>query len=314
MTSQPGDLAQLLRTVRLALQQENFQEAIGALEQAVILASEAGDHAAQARHLGNLALIYYRAGQPDSALGAFDQALLNARADGDRLTEDGLLGNKGNVLRELRRYDEAVSHLNQALVIAQEIGDVRGRGIWLSNLGLLQDDLGKPADAIPLHRESAAVARSLRDQRGLATRLIHLSNSHLAANEPAEAIKALHECVVAHIAVGDKAEAAYRMATIGNINTDLGRASGTQFEADLYYSMATDAYRDALALIREVGDPVAEADLLYSLGSAAGNRGQIDAAIVHFSEALRLYESLALSDRAAEVQHNLDLARQMQRT
>lgn len=312
MTSQPGDLAQLLRTVRLALQQENYPEAINALEQAVALATEAGDHAAQARHLGNLALIYYRGGQPEAALAAFDQALTNARADGDRLTEDGLLGNKGNVLRELRRYDEAISHLNQALLIAQEIGDVRGRGIWLSNLGLLQDDLGKPAEAIPLHREAAAVARSLRDQRGLATRLIHLSNSHLAANEPAEAIKALHECVVAHIAVGDKAEAAYRMATIGNINTDLGRASGTQFEAELYYSMATDAFRDALALIREIGDPVAEADLLYSLGSAAGNRGQIDPAIVHFSEALRLYESLGLSDRAAEVQHNLDLARQMQ--
>jgi len=103
------------------------------------------------------------------------------------------------------------------------------------------------------------------------------------------------------------------MATIGNINTDLGRASGTQFEAELYYSMATDAFfRDALALIREIGDPVAEADLLYSLGSAAGNRGQIDPAIIHFSEALRLYEALGLSDRAAEVQHNLDLARQMQ--
>ena len=82
MTSQPGDLAQLLRTVRLALQQENYPEAINALEQAVALATEAGDHAAQARHLGNLALIYYRGGQPDAALAAFDQALTNARTDG----------------------------------------------------------------------------------------------------------------------------------------------------------------------------------------------------------------------------------------
>jgi tetratricopeptide (TPR) repeat protein len=303
-----ADQGQLLRQVRLALQNNNFDEAIAGLHQAAAAARAAGDVAAEGRHLGNLALIYYRVGQPDKALQNFERALVSARAEGDRLTEDGILGNMGNILREVRRYDDAIDYLNQALLIAQEIGDVRGRGIWLSNLGLVYDDLGRYAEAVDVHRESVNVARLMHDQRGLVSRLGNLGNSYLAAGQHAEALKCFHEVVAIYKEMGEKGEAALRMGIIGNINSELGRASTNEFEAGFYYGLALDAYRDTLAMAQELGDRVGEGDLLTSLGNVYGNMGDYDQAVNHFTAAYQLFESIGLIDRLDYLQNNINLA------
>lgn len=302
------DQTQLLRHVRLALQEKNYPEAQRYLEQAADLARAAGDHAAEGRHLGNLALIHHRLGNPEMALAYFERALSSARAEGDRLTEDGILGNMGNILREMGRHDDAITYLHQALLIAQEIGDVRGRGIWLSNLGLVYDDRGQPQDSIPLHREAVAIARSLNDQRGLAGRLANLGNSQLNAAEHAEALKCFHEVVAIYKELGDKQEAALRMGIIGNVHSELGRAATSEFEAKFYFDLALDAYRDTLALAQELGDQFAVAELLSSIGNTLGNLGDYDQAIQHFSAAYHLFQDLGLHDRLEHLQNSIDLA------
>jgi tetratricopeptide (TPR) repeat protein len=304
---------QLLRQVRLALQHDDFESAIDALQQAAVLAREAGDSAAEGRHLGNLALIYYRVQRHDLALQCFEHALASARADGDRLTEDGILGNMGNILRELGRHDEAVTYLNQALLIAQEIGDVRGRGIWLSNLGLVYEDLGNYTDAIEVHKESVNVARIMRDQRGLTSRLGNLGNSYLALGNSSEALKCFHEVVAIYKEIGEKGEAALRMGIIGNINSELGRGAPNDFEATFYYGLALDAYRDTLMLAQELGDKVGEGDLLTSMGNVYGNMGDYDQAINHFTAAMQIFDELGLKDRVEYLNNNLTMAQNYRR-
>lgn len=303
-----ADQAQIIRQVRLALQSENYPDAINGLKQAAELARQAGDIAGEGRHLGNLALIYYRVRELDLALQYFERALASARTEGDRLTEDGILGNMGNILREMGRHDEAISFLNHALLIAQEIGDVRGRGIWLSNLGLVYDDLSRPLEALDVHRESVNVARLMRDQRGLASRLSNLGNSYLAAGDSSEALKAFHEVVAVYKDLGDRSEAALRMGIIGNIYSDLGRAAPSDFEANFYYGLAVDAYRDTLALARELNDRIGEGDLLAGLGNVYGNMGDYDQALNHFTAAYDLFQQLGLTDRLDYLQNNINLA------
>jgi len=116
----------LLRDVRLALQKDDYPTAIASLEKAAQIAGESGDIGMEGRHLGNLALLYYRLKQPHKALEYFEQALALARKDEDRTTEGGLLGNVGNILREMGRHEEAYEYLSQALIIADEIDDRRG--------------------------------------------------------------------------------------------------------------------------------------------------------------------------------------------
>jgi len=302
------DQGQLLRQVRLALQNENYEGAIQALEMARQLAHEAGDLSAEGRHLGNLALIYYRVKQIDQSLLYFNHALEIARTENDKLTEDGILGNMGNILREVGRHDEAITHLNQALVLAQEIGDARGRGIWLSNLGLVYDDLGRHQEAIDVHRDSVNVARLMRDQRSLVSRLSNLGNTMLAAGQHTEAIKCFHEVVALYKSLGSQPEAALRLGIIGNIYNDLGRHASSEFEARFYYELARDTYLETLALAQEIGDVVAEGDLMTSLGAVFGNMGEVDQAIQYFTAAYQVFETLGLVDRLPYLEQNLQIA------
>ncbi len=305
------DQAQLLRQVRLALQHEDYKQAIDALIQATELARVQNDSAAEGRHLGNLALIYYRAKQPDLALQCFDRALVIARAENDRLTEDGILGNIGNIMRELGRHDEAIGYLNQALLISQEIGDTRGRGIWLSNLGLVYDDLRQFVEAIEVHKESVNVARQMRDQRSLVSRLGNQGNSHLANGQYTEAIKCFHEVVALYKTLGNSADAALRLGIIGNIYNDLGRNAGTEFEAHFYFELARDTYLETLALAQELGDKVGEGDLLTSLGAVFGNMGDYGQAVNHFTLAHLIFAALGANDRVPYVEENLRLAQNL---
>jgi tetratricopeptide (TPR) repeat protein len=302
-----------LRQVRLALQNENYKEAIQGLKDAAKLAHSSGDRSAEGRHLGNLALIYYRVQRPDRALHYFGQALAIARSEKDRLTEDGILGNMGNILREVGRHNEALDYLNQALLIAQEIGDVRGRGIWLANLGLVYDDLGQRKDAAEVHKESVNVARVMRDQRGLVSRLSNLGNSYLAGGDSSEALKCFHEVVSIYKALGEPREAALRMGIIGNIYSDLGRAAPSEFEARFYFDLARDAYLDTLTMARELDDKVGEGDLLVSLGNVFGNLGELDQAINHFTAAYQVFQSLGMDDRLPYLQQNLELAQNLRK-
>jgi tetratricopeptide (TPR) repeat protein len=308
--SEQVDQVQLLRTVRLALQNQDYPEAIRSLKLAAKLAHDAGDVATEGRHLGNLALIYYRVGKHEQALRYFEHALAAARADDDRVTEDGILGNMGNILRELRRYDDAIDYLNRALLIAQEIGDVRGRGIWLGNLGLVYDDLGKSSEAIVLHEQSVFIARQLHDQRGLAQRLGNLGNSHMAADDFTTALKVFHEAVGIYREIGDKREwaLALRLGIIGNIYSELGRRSPSEFEAKMCFDLALDSYKSTLELARELNDTFTEAELLSSLGNVYGNIGDYELAIEHFQGAYQRYSDLGLTDRLEHLQNNIDLA------
>ncbi len=306
---------QLQRQLRIALQADDHETAIDCLQRAAQLAQQEGDRAAQGRHLGNLALVYNRLGQPDNALQCFEQALALVRAEGDRVTEDGLLGNMGNILRELKRYEEARDYLNAALELAQTIGDVRGRGIWLSNLGLVYDDLGEPETAIEYHSQAIGVARQLRDQRGLARRLRTLSESFLATNNPTEALKCLGEALTIYTAIDDQHELLDGLVASGNIHYELGLTAANSEIRRLFFSNAHDYYRHALALAHARNHQPLVAFLFAMLGKVLSNLNTPDAAREHLTQAQSLYDRLGQPEQVAVLQAEVEaLVRQESRS
>lgn len=299
----------LLREVRLALQNNDFPVAIHSLHQAIKLAHENGDRGMEGRHLGNLALIYYRLGRPEEALHHFELALDCAREEGDRLTEDGLLGNMGNIMRELRRYDDAKRYLNQALLIAQEIGDVRGRGIWLGNLGLVYDDMNQPQQALTLHQQSVDIARELYDMRGLAARLGNLGNSRISLGEFDRALEHFKESVALFEQLGDRKGLALRLGVIGNVYTEMGRRLLPDPAAKEHFYTALQYYQQTLALAQELEDRPGEAEVLHIIGSVLGELGHYQHAVSYLGTAYDMFRAMGLMEQALQTRQNLDLAR-----
>ncbi|MFN8372745.1 MAG: tetratricopeptide repeat protein [Anaerolineae bacterium] len=306
-----SEAAQLLRQVRLALQNQDYPLAISCLEQAADIARSLGDTSAEGRHLGNLALIYYRLGQPEKALEYFEMALARARAEHDRVTEDGLLGNMGNILRELGRYEDALSYLDNALIIAQEIGDVRGRGLWLGNLGLVYDDLKQPAKAVELHGQAAQIARQLEDHRGLVTRLGNLGTSALAMTDYQTALKAFQETVTLCAELGDVAALMNRLSTVGDIQYEIAQLTPNRQDQFVALNLALESYKQALDAASTLGDGTGhspdqvrlnQAKLLRVIGIVLLDLGQKNRAAECFDVAKRFFGLLGLEDARAEVE------------
>lgn len=295
----------LLRDVRLALQKDDFPTAIASLEKAAKIAGESGDIGMEGRHLGNLALLYYRLKQPHKALEYFEQALKLARADEDRTTEDGLLGNMGNILREMGRHEEAYDYLSKALIIADEIDDRRGRGIWLANLGLLYDDVRQFEEALDCHKDSVEIARKLHDMRGLASRLGNLGNTYVSLGDYLEAIETFKEAIDLFDQLNDKQGLAMRLGVVGNLYAELGRNAGTTEDLQNYSQQSLAYYRRTLELAQELGDSYSQAELLRSMGHVLVNIELIQESIEHLKLSRDLFKQLQDIDKVQEVEESL---------
>jgi tetratricopeptide (TPR) repeat protein len=308
MANYSEDQGELLRQVRIALRDEDFPRAIHYLEQTVRLAHDNGDTSAEGRHLGNLALIYYRMQQPEKALRHFNRALVCAREQEDILTEGGLLGNIGNILREFERYSEAVRHLKQALAIANEIGDLRGQGIWLSNLGLVYDDTQESKQAVRCHRQAVEIARHLRDHRGLAARLKNLGKSELTAGNPGKALAALEEAAPLYEKLGEADEMAVTLGIIADVHGELTRTAEDEAAVQHHAAQAIEYYSNALDAAHHLGHVGLEAQLLRGIGTVLGNIGRYDRAIAYFQAAQELFQALGHTQSVEALQTNIETA------
>jgi len=295
----------LLREVRLALQKDDFPSAIKSLERAAELAGESGDVGMQGRHLGNLALLYYRLKQPHKALEHFEHALELARNEDERATENGLLGNMGNILREMGRFEEAYDYLKQALSIAEEIDDTRGQGIWLANLGLLYDDVKQYDEAVTCHQASIKIARELHDMRGLASRLGNLGNTYVSTREYDKAIETFTDCIPLFEQLNDKQGLALRLGVIGNLYAEMGRNSQNRDDLEAYSEKALDYYQKTLDIAIELNDPLSQAELLRSMGNVLANINQIQASIDYLKKARQLFQQLGDADNVQDVDESL---------
>lgn len=306
------DLINLQRRLRLALQQDNVAEAIICLRDTIVLVQASGDRSAEGRHLGNLALLYYRAGQVDDSLRCFEEALTVVQEVGDRITEEGLLGNMGNILREVGQYEAAITYLNQALLIAQELGDMRGRGIWLSNLGLVYDDLAESDQAVTYHQQSVAIAREIHDQRGLASRLHKLGNSFYAACRYEQAQVYFFESLTLYGILGDMAGLREMLVQLGFVHQWLA-AETLEAASSEHQRKAVGYLRQAQSIAQESGDVQTTAEISVLLGDALGNNGDYAGAYAEFAHAYHLFMTLGLKDALIPVRQRLEQADALRR-
>lgn len=289
---------QILRRVRLALQDGDFINAIRHLEQVVKLARERGDRGAEGRHLGNLALTYYRLGNPKQAFAHFQQALSLVEEDGDKFTQNGLLGNMGNVLRELDRHAEAEDYLNRALILSQELGDRRGRGLWLQNLAIVYMEQHRAEEAIPLLEDSVRIARKLHDQQSLATRLDYLADAYAAQQDLAQAAETVLDAAEVHYQLKQIDECAFAIGMAGNFYADLGRIMLPSEAAYDHFSKALDLYGRAMDFMRQLKDQASEAEIIRNVGMVLADAGQLDDAAHYLDVAQRMFETLGLRREA----------------
>jgi tetratricopeptide (TPR) repeat protein len=267
------------------LRRANLYAAADTYHRALVIAREVGDLRSEGDLLGRLGNTYFSLGDLGdryygTAIDQFQQALTIAREIGDRQAEGTRLGNLGSTLYALGQVEHALDIYRQALDIAREIGDRRGEGMRLGNLGNAhyalalthrrseacdQDAPSDAADqvthrekllaAIDAYRQALAIAREVGDRRAEGVHLGHLGLVYYALCE---------------------LDSAFAIAEVPSqvVGTHSEELSGHRECCQA----AIEAYEQALAIAREIGDRKAEGVNLGRLGDAYSVLGQVPGA------------------------------------
>jgi adenylate cyclase len=155
--------------------QGDYDAAQTQLKQAQSLARASGAHRTEARSLNLSAIIRVSAGDFAEASLYFEKALHIYQEIGDRRGEIVALGNLAAVTRERGDYTQAEPHYQRALRISREIGDLPGQSGTLNNLGNHYEELGDYTRAEACHEQALRMEREIGSPRGEARSLSNLA-------------------------------------------------------------------------------------------------------------------------------------------
>ncbi|MBP2335751.1 DNA-binding SARP family transcriptional activator/Flp pilus assembly protein TadD [Saccharothrix coeruleofusca] len=243
-------------------------------------ARELADERAEAEVRKGLTIVCWLTSRLDEALEHSGRALTLYRRSGDRSGEAELLNLRGLIEERVGRYHDALRHFGQALALRQGTGQHRGEAVALQNLGNVLDVLGRLEEALDHYQRALVRFRESGERRAEAIVLINVGIVRKRLGRLDDAVAAFQEALVL-------TEEGDHWVT-GNALTGLGTALGALGRRE----EAVEHHREALRLIRAVGDRAAESAVLNNLG------------VVHLAEgdaarALSLHrEALALAVRA----------------
>ncbi|MFE9107627.1 tetratricopeptide repeat protein [Actinomadura geliboluensis] len=201
----------------------------------------------------------------------FDRVgLAAARAAGDLHAEAKMLNRTGLALRQLGRVDQAADDFNAALLLWQRLGATTRAAGTRRRLGLLELDRGATDAAAAQFQAALDFFRSANEDRRAAITLCDLGITMIKAGRPAEASSLLSEAVRLLESSSDPYNHARSLLLLA------------QAHAQADPAMARNPVERGLAIMREIGSAIGEADALHVLGDLARQDGRL-------SDARQLY-------------------------
>ncbi len=287
----------------LADDRPRYRASLGELESALLLA---GGHFEEAERAARSALsecddtpggkrqqcqIHRRIGMVRVGTGnfedarvAYEDALTIAQAIGDRRLEASTLNSLGEVAGLSSRYQSAVDHFRDALKIDRDLGDRFATGRKLANLGITYGALGLYRRAERYLRKALELHDAVGDPGEFNDAAVHLGG----------VLSALGELEAATTVLTEAADTAQRR---GDVRTEL-RAKTRLAQTLLDSPVPAENLERARTLAtraaevgREHGLRTASARAHYVLSTLAERDGQLDDALTHARESVRLTRS-----------------------
>lgn len=261
------------------IQSQQYSQGLDTHLAARQLCQELGDIPGEVDSMTAAALAHIRLRQLTNATALADQARQKARSLQDPEREQFAMHVLGWAHLDLGELDAAEIWLNGCIELCRRIDNVTEEIDAAIELCRLKVQRQQSDDALALVERNLAIAREI-DERVLAAQyLIELGRIFLARREPDNALLAFHE-------------AAIHQRQLGNRGREAQAIDGTGLayqEAERYLD-AVDFHRQAVMMLREVGDHWLLALSLANLGRAQIGAGEASAGRLQFEEAIRLLE------------------------
>ncbi|MBL8769426.1 MAG: sigma 54-interacting transcriptional regulator [Planctomycetes bacterium] len=256
----------------LALRAGRSGRAREALDEALALATDAGDDELVATAQTNRATLFLREGR----LADAEHALLAARPLRVRLghawEEAALANNLGLVLRDLGRLDDAKAALDEALRLRRTMGDVAGEAGTLANLGAVLELSGALRDALDALDRAEPIFERLHQGAEVALCRLRRATTWLRLCDVGRAGAELDAVDATSAPPRIRAEAALARAELAACLGDDERAGREVGVAEREFESAADVIGASRAkllrarLLRQAGDPAGARKLVRRLG------------------------------------------------
>lgn len=251
-------------------------------------------------HLGSLKL---QCGRQREAMVYFRQALEIRKNLDDREGLVDSFNNLGALLHERGETSQALTLFEAALETSREIGYRNVQGIILNNLAETHMSLGDTSLARTHLDEALQVSEESGEKRALFDILRNLGKLELRALNHSLALERVNEAMkIANqldsdllIGIGLKSLADVHAGTLSTVDPESER-----------FKLAEECYKDALGLLRDVGNESAEARCLASYGKFLIKQDKVREGTRLLKEALELFERLEMRKMHQDTARTLD--------
>lgn len=210
-----------------------------------------------------LAIAHSRLGSPEPARRWAVQALIGARERGDRAIEARALNVCGAIELAAGEVGRAEEFFTRALAEADRLGDHATVGRCANNLGIIANLRGEHEVAVGWHTMAIAAFERAGLHKGTAEALHNLAHCYKDQRDWESALRAADRAVEEARLAGDRALVAAARAGYA----DIARLAG-------FVVAARREVESALALHRELGDALGEAEDLRVLAGTLAALGQ----------------------------------------
>ncbi len=192
----------------------------------------------------------------------------------------------------------AINQLIEATTLSREIGYRRGEAESLTQLGLAHFQETALSEAESTNDAALRIWYELNDEHGIARTLVHQGETYMLQDKAAQSTDALRRAESLWRKLGNSIELA---STLIDLN---------------FLAIRQGQWQKALAFLGEAqvlvtdkeAEPYLAGQIATSFGEAFEAYGQLQSALSHFEEALRLYREHA-HDKAASVDAGIKVAR-----
>jgi tetratricopeptide (TPR) repeat protein len=262
------------------LRQGKFDEAMKVAREGRRLAQWYADPVKEGYILNTMALIAIEQKDPAIAHGYLEQALVIARSTGDRRLESGTLGNLGNSAGYIRKdYESAWEYYEADYALSHERGDRSAEGAALGNLGWAAGMLGDFPSARSYHERALQLAREVGHLYLETYTLINLSANTGFTGEAQASLGYARKALELSRKAGDRSGEAWSLLYLGYaflLLTELPKAE--------------EAFRQALIIRKELGQPSMQIESLAGLVQTLFQKGDAASALLEAENILSYLE------------------------
>lgn len=247
---------------RLALRQDNYEEASRYFEEARVLAAQFGLTASVALSERGMAEIDFLQGRYVVAEAKFREAIGQFRDTGARLFEANSRVSIAQLLALQHRFGEAREHIDLATKVYAPIRRNLGLGNCAKALGLLFYEEGDPKTALDHLFEADARYAEAQNDTGLAYSNLLKASAWLARGMPVEAEHALNAASPVFARLGDRYGLALVRREAGRLALRQGR-----------FKHSFELLNGAMAMFNSLPNPVEAASTFVDVASTAAQLG-----------------------------------------